>query len=191
MMSRKKYFVVYEVCFLSLMSALVYVFKTYFRTPIQLPGHTAIFWVIPFIIGIAVIRKPGAGTYIGILSGLLIGMIGMADTGLLKVFEYIAMGATMDCLALVFKGHLSNFLVGFILGAFGSFAKLLVNYSITGALSMNANVLLAGIGIAGAVHLIFGGAGGIISSIIVGRIHHLRLPNHEPPKNGHAQPVIS
>jgi hypothetical protein len=176
---RKKYFLVYEVSFLSLMAALVYVFKTFFRTPIQLPGHTAIFWVIPFIIGIGLTRKFGAGIYIGVLSGLLIGFIGMADTGPLKVFEYVAMGLTMDLLALAFKGHLTNPLVGLILGAFGSFVKLAVNYTITGALITNANVILVGIGIAGTVHLVFGGAGGAISSIVLNRIKHLKLPNHK------------
>ena len=175
-MRKNRYFLLYEVCFLSLMAALVYVFKTFFRTPIQLPGHTAIFWVIPFIIGIGLTKKFGAGTYVGVLSGLLIGFVGMADTGPFKVFEYIAMGFTMDVLALAFKDHLGNVLVGVILGSFGSFDKLLVNYSITSALSMNANVLLAGIGIAGASHLIFGGAGGAISAIIVNRVQVLHFP---------------
>jgi hypothetical protein len=175
----KKYFLVYEVSFLSLMAALVYVFKTFFKTPIQLPGHTAIFWVIPFIIGIGLTRKFGAGTYIGVLSGLLIGFVGGADTGPFKVFEYIAMGATMDVLALGFKGHLTNPLVGLILGAFGSFDKMLVNYAITSALSVNANILLVGIGVAGASHLIFGGAGGVISGIILNRVQHVPFPRRK------------
>ncbi len=186
-MREKKYFVVYEICFLSLMAALVYVFKTFFKTPIQLPGHTAIFWVIPFIIGIGITRKFGSGTYIGVLSGLLIGMIGMADTGLLKVFEYTAMGFTMDILAIVFKGHLGNLFVGFILGAFGSFDKMLVNYSITSALSMNANILLAGIGVAGAVHLVFGGAGGVISAMVLNRVQLLHFPNGKLEKVKHTK----
>ncbi len=177
--NQKKYFLVYEVSFLSLMAALVYVFKTYFRTPIQLPGHTAIFWVIPFIIGIGLTRKFGAVTYIGVLSGLLIGFVGMADTGPFKVFEYTAMGLTMDVLALGFKGHLTNPLVGLILGAFGSFDKMIVNYGITSALSVNANVLLVGIGIAGASHLIFGGAGGVISGIVLNRIQHVPFPRRK------------
>lgn len=178
-MKIRKYFLVYEICFLSLMAALVYVLKTFLRTPIHLPGHNAVLWVIPFIIGIGLTRKFGAGTYIGVLSGLLIGMIGMADTGLLKVFEYTAMGLTMDVLAVVFRGHLSNLFVGFILGAFGSFDKMLVNYSLLSALSLNANILLAGIGIAGAVHLIFGGTGGVIADLILGRVQVLHFPHSD------------
>jgi len=187
----KKYFLVYEVCFLSLMAALVYVFKAFIKTPIQLPGHTAVVWVIPFIIGIGVTRKFGAGTYIGVIAGLLLGAIGMADKGFFEVFEYVAMGFTMDVLALFFKGHLSNVLVGLILGAFGSFDKMLVNYSITAALSLNANILLAGIGVAGSIHLIFGGAGGVISAIVVGRVQHIHFPNHEAQKVGKERKIVA
>jgi hypothetical protein len=110
---------------------------------------------------------------------LLIGFVGMADTGPLKVFEYMAMGFTMDVLSLVFRGHLSNVAVGFILGSLGSFVKLLMNYSITGAIISNANVILVGIGLAGAIHLVFGGAGGVISSVVLGRIQHIKLPNRK------------
>ena len=107
-MKGKKYFLVYELSFLSLMAALVYVLMTYFKTPMKLPGHMAIFWVIPFIIGIGVTKKFGSGIFIGVLAGLLLGTIGMADKGILEVFEYIAMGFTMDILALAFKGHLDQ-----------------------------------------------------------------------------------
>jgi hypothetical protein len=159
------------------MAALVYVLMTYFKTPMHWPGHMAILWVIPFIIGIGVTRKFGSGIFIGVLAGLLLGTIGMADKGVLEVFEYIAMGFTMDILALIFRGHLGNVFVGCIMGAFGSFDKMLVNYYITSVIGSNANILIAGIGIAGTISLLFGGAGGIISSAIVNRIQHVHFPN--------------
>ncbi len=142
----------------------------------------ALFWVIPFVVGIGVTKKFGAGTFIGVIAGLLLGTLGMADKGILEVFEYIAMGFTMDILALIFRGHLGNVLVGCLLGAFGSFDKMLVNYSITSAIGLNANILIAGIGIAGAIHLTFGGAGGIISSAIVNRVQHLPFPKRPNQK---------
>jgi hypothetical protein len=176
-MKRRKYFLVYEVSFLSLMAALVYVFKAFFKTPIGLPAHTAIVWVIPFIVGIGLTKKFGSGIYIGVLSGLLLGALGMTDKGLLEVFEYSAMGITMDVLAIVFRGHLENILVGCVLGAFGSFDKTMVNFYITSLIGQNAHILLVGIGIAGTSSLIFGGAGGMISSLIVNRVQHLHFPN--------------
>lgn len=176
-MKWKKYFLVYELCFLSLMAALVYVLMTFFKTPIKWPGHMAIFWVIPFIIGIGVTKKFGSGIFIGVIAGLILGTLGMADKGILEVFEYAAMGLTMDILALVFKGHLGNVLVGCILGAFGSFDKTMVNYYITSLIGQNAHILLVGIGVAGTSSLIFGGVGGIISAIVVNRTQHLHFPN--------------
>ena len=160
------------------MAALVYVFKAFFKTPIGLPAHTAIVWVIPFIIGIGLTKKFGAGTYIGVLAGLLLGVLGMADKGLLEVFEYATMGITMDFVALLFKGHLGNILVGIILGAFGSFDKTMVNFYITSLIGQNAHILIAGIGLAGADSLIFGGAGGAISALILNRTQHIHFPNH-------------
>ena len=157
---------------------------TYFKTPMHWPGHMAIFWVIPFIIGIGVNQEVWFRHLHRRACRLAFRHIGMADKGILEVFEYTAMGFTMDILALVFKGHLGNVLVGCIMGAFGSFDKMLVNYYITSIIGLNANILIAGIGVAGTISLIFGGAGGIISSAIVNRIQHLHFPNRTPRRNG-------
>jgi hypothetical protein len=164
------------------MAALVYVFKAYFKTPIGLPAHTAIVWVIPFIIGIGLTKKFGAGIYIGLIAGLLLGTVGMADKGPLEVLEYLAMGATMDIIALIFKGHIGNVLVGCLLGAFGSFDKTIVNYTIMSQIGGTAHILIAGIFVGGVSSLVFGGAGGIISSIIVNRVQHIHFPRHTPKK---------
>ena len=185
---KQGYFYIYEISFLSLMAALVYVLKIYFKTPMHLPGHTAIVWVIPFIIGIGLTKKFGAGAYIGLISGLLIGTIGAADKGILEVFEWSAMGITMDFLALAFRGHLTNPLVGVILGGFGSFDKTLVNWYISSMIFQNTNLLIAGIGVAGTVSLVMGGAGGAIAAIIVNRVQHIHFPDHN---NRTMQPKVN
>jgi len=176
-MNWRKYFSVYELSFLSLMATLVCVITIFLKTPIKVPGHMAIFFVIPFIIGIGVTRKFGSGLFMGVLAGLLIGLIGTGDKGILNVFEYMAMGITMDFLALVFKGHLGNVLVGCIIGAFGSFAKLLVNYYVISATGLSANILIIGIGVTGTAFLVFGGIGGVISSAVLNRIQHIHFLN--------------
>lgn len=172
---KKRYFVTFEICFLSLMASFVYVFKTYFKTPIGLAGHNGLFWVIPFIVGVGITKKFGSSLYIGVLSGLLIGTIGMSDESIFKMFEWITMGFTIDVLAALFKGHLTNLPVGFLIGAFGNLSKLFVNYSIATALNMNARVILLGFGFASVSHLIFGGLGGVVSAIVLNRIQHLHL----------------
>jgi hypothetical protein len=185
---KNRYFLLYEVTFLSLMSALVYVFKTYFKTPIGLAGHNGIFWVIPFVIGVGITRKFGSATYIGVLSGLLIGTIGMNDEGIFKFFEWAAQGVAIDVLALVFRGHLDNLAVGFVVGAFGNLVKGIVNFSLSIILTQGAHILLLGIGTVLLSHLIFGGLGGLISAIVLNRIRHMRFPKRgkekQPNSNG-------
>jgi len=174
-----KYFALTEVCFLSLMGALVYVLRAFIKTPTHgiLPGHNAIIWVIPFIIGLGLTRKFGSATYIGVISGLLLGILGDHEGGL-KFFEYLGMGFTMDLMSLFFKGHVDNVVVCVFLGAFGSFAKFIVNYGLAIVLSQAANALLAGVAWPAIVHLLFGGAGGIIAFIVLNRVKHVRFPHH-------------
>jgi hypothetical protein len=179
---RQKYFVLYEVCFLSLMSALVYVFKAYFKTPIGLSGHNGLFWVIPFIIGVGVVKKFGASSYIGVLSGLLIGTVGMSDEGIFKFFEWAALGLTIDVMSFLFKNHLDNIAVGILIGAFGNLAKGLVNFSLGIYLTPNANILVLGFAPAMVSHIVFGAAGGIIAAIILNRIKHVSFQRRAPAK---------
>lgn len=169
------------------MASLVYIFKTYFRSPIGLAGHNGLLWVIPFIIGVGITKKFGSSSYVGVLSGLLIGVIGMNDEGIFKFFEWAVMGFAIDVLAFVFKGHLGNVLAGFVIGAFGNLSKLAVNFSVATLLNINANVILLGLGLASVSHLVFGGLGGVISAIILNRIQHLRFPKR---KNESSPPAL-
>jgi hypothetical protein len=173
------------------MSALVYVFKTYFKTPIGLSGHNGLFWVIPFIIGVGVVRKFGCASYIGLLSGLLIGTIGMSDEGIFKLFEWVALGVSIDVAAFLFKGHMGNLAVGFVVGALGNLAKGFVNFSLGIYLTPAAHILVLGLAPALTSHLIFGGIGGIISAIILNRIQHIKFPNQQQVDQKTAKPTTS
>ncbi|HSQ49614.1 MAG TPA: hypothetical protein VLL96_08030, partial [Candidatus Deferrimicrobiaceae bacterium] len=78
-----------------------------------------------------------------------------------------------------FKGHVGNVIVCVLLGAFGSFAKFVVNYALAILLSEAANVLLAGVAWPAIVHLAFGGAGGIIAFIVLNRVKHVSFPHQQ------------
>jgi ABC-type thiamin/hydroxymethylpyrimidine transport system permease subunit len=165
---KKRYFSLFQLCFLAMMGALVYVLKTFIRSPMSLPGHTAVFWVLPIVVGVGLVRKFGSATYVGVIAGLLIGFIGMADTGPFKFLEYFVMGLTIDILAVVFRGHLDNVIVGFIIGSAGSLSKLFVNYNVSIMLGLSSsNLILVGIGLASISTCIFGGLGGVFSALVL------------------------
>ncbi len=167
---KKHYFSLYEIALMSLCGALVVALKTVFNIPLHLPGNSGIFWVIPVIIGAGIVRKPGAGCYIGLISGILASLFGLDALHVLDMFKYLAMGIMVDVTGILFASRFDHPAVGFIAGAAGNLAKMVVNYAVQTFLGIPATFILIGIGIASVTHFIFGGIGGILAAVILSRL---------------------
>lgn len=156
---------------LSLLAALVFILRVYLRVPMHLPGKSGLFWVIPIIIGVAVVSKPGSGTYVGFISGILAAFLGMGDSGVFDFFKYLTMGISIDVMGLFFRGRLDNPLVGILIGVVGNLSKMIVNYYIDVSLGVPSTFILVGIGTASVTHFIFGGIGGLVAALLLGRLY--------------------
>lgn len=168
---KRPYFSLYDIAVLSMLGALVYILRAALRMPMHIPGKSGIFWVVPIIVGLAIVKKPGSATYIGLVSGVLASFFGMGTADVFDLFKYVAMGMSIDILALPFKARLDNPLVGLILGAGGNLCTMVVNYTIESMLGIQPFFILAGIGMSSITHFIFGAAGGIIAAVIIGRLY--------------------
>lgn len=168
-----------------MMGALVYVLNLFDIVSMQIPGHNGLFWVIPIIIGVSVVKKMGAATYSSFIAGILAGLTGSEAVGPFAILEYLVMGLTIDLLATTFRGHLGNIIVGFLLGSAGNLTKMAVHYSVFMILGMTTVHLIAiGLGIAAVSYFVFGGIGGAVASFIAGRCIHslagfIRLPEKQ------------
>jgi hypothetical protein len=181
---KKTYFSLYDIAVLSMLGALVFLLRVYLRIPMHLSGKSGIFWVVPIIIGIGVVNKLGAGTYIGIVSGALASFYGMGTADVFDIFKYVAMGASIDAASLFFRGSLDNILVGMIIGAAGNLSKMAVNYYIDTSLGLPEYYILAGIGLSSITHFIFGAAGGAIAAFILGRLYRSGVVNKDERSPG-------
>jgi ABC-type thiamin/hydroxymethylpyrimidine transport system permease subunit len=170
MVELRGYFSLYETALLSLIGAMVFVLNRLFEIPLHLPGSSGIYWVIPVIIGVRVVRKPGAGLYIGLISGILASFFGNDPLHLFDLFKYLALGGAIDLTALIFGYQFTNPLVGFIAGVSGNLAKMVVNYGVQFFFGIQTNLILIGIGVASVTHLIFGGIGGVLASLVLRRL---------------------
>lgn len=168
--AEKKYFTLYEIALMSVMGGLIFVMKMAFRMPIGIPGHTGIFWVVPVIIGVAIIKKPGSGTYIGLVSGVLMSFFGVGGTHVFDVFQYTALGLAIDITGYVFSYRLDSVPVGILAGILGNLAKLFVNFAVDLVIGVPFVVVMIGAGIYSISHIIFGAAGGLISAFLVARL---------------------
>jgi hypothetical protein len=168
----KRYFSLYEITVMSLLGALTAVLQIALRLPLGVAGHTGIYLVIPIIIGVAIVRKPGSGTYIGLIFGLISAFYGAGDNPDYAVFfRYFAMGFSVDVLAIPFRGYLDNPLVGIILGTVSNVSKLAVMFVIDTMIGMPMGFLVLGLGTACILHVIFGAIGGILSALVLKRLY--------------------
>jgi ABC-type thiamin/hydroxymethylpyrimidine transport system permease subunit len=170
MPSARSYFTLNEIALMSLMGGLVFVMKTALRMPLGIPGHTGIFLVIPVIVGAAIIQKPGSGTYIGLVSGLLLSFFGIGRMHVFDMFLYTALGASTDVTGYIFRYRMDSIPVGILAGIAGNLAKMLVNFAINLAIGVPLVVVAVGAGISAISHVFFGALGGLLSAYLVARL---------------------
>lgn len=159
---KERYFSTFELILLALFSALVVVAKIALRLPLQMPGHSGIFWMAIVIVAAGVVPKRGAASLVGVTSGIIAAFMGLGDFGALNTFLSYAMVGIGADLALWLLGNPENLLVASLAATLGHFCKFLVKWSL-GALT-GAPVGFVALGLARAIagYIIFGALGGLL-----------------------------
>lgn len=160
---KQRYFSTFQLILLALFSALVIVAKIALRTPLQLSGHSGIFWMAIIIVGARVVPKLGASSIIRITSGLLASFMGLGDFGALNTFiSYAIVGVVSDLMLWILRGNTENVVVAIIVGIFGHLGKFLTKWLfgiITGA---PIGFVALGLLRAFISYAVFGAIGGIL-----------------------------
>lgn len=160
---KQRYFSTFQLILLALFSALVIVAKIALRTPLQLSGHSGIFWMAIIIVGARVVPKIGAASIIGITSGILAAFLGLGDFGALNTFlSYAVVGVASDGILLLLRGDTENLVVAIIVGIFGHMGKFLVKWLF--GIITGAPIGFVALGLLRAVlgYIIFGAIGGVL-----------------------------
>jgi hypothetical protein len=162
---RERYFSTFELVLLALFAVLVVIAKVALRLPLQMPGHSGIFWMAILLVTSGVVRKPGATSLVGLTSGLLAAFLGMGDFGALNtLLSYTAIGVGVD-LALLLLRDAENLLVATLVGVIGHMGKFLVKSALA-ALS-GAPLGFVALGQVRAVvgYVMFGALGGLLGAL--------------------------
>ncbi len=167
MAAEKTYFTLHEIALLSLCGALVVVLNTMLSLPLKVPGHSGIYWVVPVILGVGIVKKPGAATYVGLISGVLATLFGLNTLHIFNLLIYVVMGVVIDLVGFFFLYRLDHPAAGFVAGAAGNLAKMVVNYALQTLLGIPAAFIVIGIGLSSVSHFIFGGLGGVIAALVL------------------------
>jgi ABC-type thiamin/hydroxymethylpyrimidine transport system permease subunit len=162
---RERYFSTFQLILLALFAALVVVAKIALRTPIQMPGHSGIFWMAIVVVAAGVVPKPGAASIVGVTSGILAGFLGMGDFGALNTFlSYTAVGIGTD-LALLLLQDPENPVTAPISAALGHTGKFVVKWALSAVTGAPAGFIALGLARALVGYVVFGALGGLLGAL--------------------------
>jgi hypothetical protein len=163
---REPYFSTFQLILLALFAALVVVAKIALRLPLQLPGHSGIFWMAIVVVATGVVHKPGAASLVGLTSGLIAAFLGLGDFGALNTFlSYSAVGVGTDLALWLLGGNPENLVVATLAATLGHTAKFLVKWGL--GVVTGAPVGFIALGLLRAVigYVVFGALGGLLGAL--------------------------
>lgn len=162
---KERYFSTFQLILLALFAALIVVAKIALRLPLQIPGHSGVFWMAILIVASRAVPKPGAPSLTGLTSGLIAAFLGMGDLGALNTFlSYTAVGVGTD-LALLLLRDPENLVVAALAGVFGHLGKLLVKWALSSLAGAPVGFVALGLARAVVGYVIFGALGGLLGGL--------------------------
>jgi len=162
---KERYFSTFQLILLALFAALIVVAKIALRLPLQLPGHSGIFWMALIVIAAGVVPRRGAASLVGLTSGILAAFLGLGDFGALDtLISYAAVGVGTD-LALLLLRYPQNAIVGLLTGALGHMGKFLVKWAFASIAGAPAGFVALGLLRSLAGYIVFGALGGLLGAL--------------------------
>ncbi len=162
---KERYFSTFQLILLALFAALIVVAKIALRLPLQMPGHSGIFWMAIVIVAAGVVPKRGAASLVGLTSGIMAAFLGLGDFGALDtLLSYTAVGVATD-LALLLLRNPENLVVATLAGALGHMGKFLVKWAIAGMAGAPAGFVALGLARSLVGYIIFGAVGGLLGAL--------------------------
>ena len=162
---KQPYFSTFQLILLAFFAGLVVVAKIALKLPLQMPGHSGLFWMAINVVASQVVPKPGAASLVGLTSGILASFLGMGDLGALNTFfSYLAVGVFTD-LALFILRSPENLAAAALVGVIGHLGKFLVKWAF-GVLAGRLPVGFIALGLAWSFvgYIVWGALGGLLGA---------------------------
>lgn len=163
---KEPYFSTFQLILLALFAALTVVAKIALRLPLQLPGHSGIFWMAIVIVATGVVSKPGAASLLGLTSGIIAAFLGLGDFGALNTFlSYTAVGVGTDLALWLLGGNPQNLVVATLAATLGHMGKFLVKWGLGVVTGAPVGFVALGLLRALAGYVVFGALGGLLGAL--------------------------
>jgi hypothetical protein len=130
-----------------------------------IPGSSAVWWLMPMIVGKIAIKNRGTGLLMGATVALCTVPIGLNHTSFYNFGLYGATGLTLDLVAAIPKINIGNFFGALFCGMIAHMVKF--GFILGAALTSNVtkHFIIVGTLQSAGLHLAFGAAAGIVGWI--------------------------
>jgi hypothetical protein len=164
---KSHYFSTFQLILIALFAALIVVAKIVLKLPLQLPGHSGLFWMAILVVSAKVVPRAGAASLVGLTSGLLASFLGLGDFGSLDTFLSYTMAGVGTDLALLLLGNPENLITATLAGTLGHLAKFMVKWVIGLVSGAPLGFVALGLAWSLASYIIFGALGGFLGGLTI------------------------
>ncbi len=170
-----------ELLVVGLCATAFVVLRTVLRLPIHLPGHNAAIFSVLLVVAAGTVGRAPAATAMAAVAGILslLAGIGTAD-GPAVVLRYLLPGLMLDALLVARLDVCGRSWAALLVGAAAGLLKLAVSLGWAAIVGQPGEWLLAKAAVAGPVHTISGGLGGLLGGLLVARLRRAGLAAGAP-----------
>ncbi len=163
-------FTLREALLLSFCAVFIVLTRAALRLHFSLPGHSMFFLVFFLLMARGCVPKLGAATLVGILSGLVCMLLGMAKMGPLILANFVLPAVIVDLCCLLYPRVVTSYLACLLVGAIASAGKGASGIGIDYLMGMETGMVVRHVLIATAWSVVFGVLGASLVPPVVRRL---------------------
>jgi hypothetical protein len=167
-----------EALLIAFFATFVVLAKAALRWRLHLPGHSMFTAALFLVLARSCVRRPGAATLVGVLSGVACALLGMGKGGPLIALKLALPGAIVDLGAAWRPDRFPETWRGALIGAAGGASHFLPVALIEALAGLPPDLVLLHAAVSAGTKAGFGALGGAAGAIVASRLrHHGLLPN--------------
>jgi hypothetical protein len=170
-----KRFSLREALILGFCATFIVLTRAALRLHLSLPGHSMFFLMFFLIMARGCVPKVGATTLVGLISGLVCLMLGMAKMGPLILANFVLPAIVVDVAGAVYPRLVASYLACLLVGMLAAASKNVSGMGIDLLMGMEKDVVLQHLVITTVSSAIFGALGSLLVPPVVRRLQANKL----------------
>jgi hypothetical protein len=154
-------FALREAIWLGFCATFIVITRAALRLHLKVPGHAMFFTMFFLLMGRGCVRKAGAATLVGLVSGILSVLLGLGKGGPLILLKFVLPGLIVDAAALLAPRFFASYALCLLVGMTASSSRLLSKLCVDWLIGMEEAVMFRHILITSVMNVIFGGLGSL------------------------------